>query len=163
MYEQIYALAGPTQTYRITGDPLILEDIDNTITLFERFYYDPEKGGYFSHLDPITFDPRDALGPNRARKNWNSVGDHAPAYLINTLPGDRRGPVHGHAGVHRRHDRGALPGRRQQPVRPGALPRGLEPRRAPWGWQQNRAVVGHNLKIAWNLMRIHHCARNSST
>ena len=25
-----------------------------------------------------------------------------------------------------------------------------------WGWQQNRAVVGHNLKIAWNLMRIHH-------
>ncbi len=23
-----------------------------------------------------------------------------------------------------------------------------------WGWQQNRAVVGHNLKIAWNLMRI---------
>jgi anti-anti-sigma factor len=25
-----------------------------------------------------------------------------------------------------------------------------------WGWQQNRAVVGHNLKIAWNLMRMHH-------
>jgi mannose/cellobiose epimerase-like protein (N-acyl-D-glucosamine 2-epimerase family) len=24
-----------------------------------------------------------------------------------------------------------------------------------WGWQQNRAVVGHNLKIAWNLMRMH--------
>jgi hypothetical protein len=23
-----------------------------------------------------------------------------------------------------------------------------------WGWQQNRAVIGHNLKIAWNLMRI---------
>jgi mannose/cellobiose epimerase-like protein (N-acyl-D-glucosamine 2-epimerase family) len=23
-----------------------------------------------------------------------------------------------------------------------------------WGWQQNRAVVGHNLKIAWNLMRM---------
>jgi mannose/cellobiose epimerase-like protein (N-acyl-D-glucosamine 2-epimerase family) len=25
-----------------------------------------------------------------------------------------------------------------------------------WGWQQNRGVVGHNLKIAWNLTRIHH-------
>ncbi|MHC5825661.1 MAG: AGE family epimerase/isomerase, partial [Nostoc sp.] len=25
-----------------------------------------------------------------------------------------------------------------------------------WGWQQNRAVVGHNLKIAWNLMRMNH-------
>lgn len=24
-----------------------------------------------------------------------------------------------------------------------------------WGWQQNRAVVGHNLKISWNLMRMH--------
>ena len=24
-----------------------------------------------------------------------------------------------------------------------------------WGWQQNRSVVGHNLKIAWNLMRMH--------
>src|SRR4029079_12221189 len=23
-----------------------------------------------------------------------------------------------------------------------------------WGWQQNRAVVGHNLKIAWNLTRV---------
>ncbi|MEP7104584.1 MAG: AGE family epimerase/isomerase, partial [Chloroflexota bacterium] len=23
-----------------------------------------------------------------------------------------------------------------------------------WSWQQDRAVVGHNLKIAWNLMRI---------
>jgi anti-anti-sigma factor len=27
-----------------------------------------------------------------------------------------------------------------------------------WGWQQNRGVVGHNLKIAWNLMRIHSVA-----
>ena len=24
-----------------------------------------------------------------------------------------------------------------------------------WGWQQDRAVVGHNLKIAWNLMRMY--------
>ena len=23
-----------------------------------------------------------------------------------------------------------------------------------WGWQQNRAIVGHNLKIAWNLTRM---------
>jgi hypothetical protein len=25
MYEQIYALAGPTQTYRISGDPAIMK------------------------------------------------------------------------------------------------------------------------------------------
>ena len=23
-----------------------------------------------------------------------------------------------------------------------------------WGWQQDRSVVGHNLKISWNLMRM---------
>ena len=28
-YEQIYALAGPTQTYRITGDPTIMKDIQD--------------------------------------------------------------------------------------------------------------------------------------
>ena len=36
---------------------------------------------------------RESLGPNRARKNWNSVGDHAPAYLINLVAGDRRAEV----------------------------------------------------------------------
>ena len=83
-YEQIYALAGPIQTYRITGDPRILADAEMTVELFDRFYLDKEKGGYFSHLDPITLDPRsDALGANKGKKNWNSVGDHAPAYLIN--------------------------------------------------------------------------------
>src|SRR5207245_2199111 len=25
-----------------------------------------------------------------------------------------------------------------------------------WGWQQNRAIVGHNYKIAWNLTRCGH-------
>src|SRR3954451_7864277 len=85
-YEQIYALAGPTQTYRITGDPLIRKDIDRTLNMFNRYYRDFEGGGYFSHVDPVTFDPRAAsLGRNRARKNWNSVGDHAPAYLINLV------------------------------------------------------------------------------
>ena len=55
-YEQIYALAGPIQTYRITGDPKILRDAEMTVDLFDRFYLDEEKGGYFSHLDPITLD-----------------------------------------------------------------------------------------------------------
>lgn len=160
MYEQIYALAGPIQTYRITGDPRILWDAEKTIQLFDRFYLDRDKGGYFSHIDPISLDPRAAsLGHNRARKNWNSVGDHAPAYLINLylatgeekyaefltytadtiekyFPDYERSPF-----VQERffedwsHDTG-------------------------WGWQQNRAVVGHNLKIAWNLLRIHHLRPN---
>ena len=79
-YEQIYALAGPIQTYRITGDPRILRDAELTLDLFDRFFLDRAKGGYFSHLDPITLDPRsESLGENKGKKNWNSVGDHAPA------------------------------------------------------------------------------------
>ncbi|NJO47863.1 MAG: N-acyl-D-glucosamine 2-epimerase [Oscillatoriales cyanobacterium RM2_1_1] len=155
-YEQIYALAGPTQTYRITGDPKILEDTELTLKLFQDFFRDHgEYGGYFSHLDPVTLDPKsEALGQNKAKKNWNSVGDHAPAYLINLwlatgraeyaemledtfdtiekyFPDDEHSPF-----VQERfyedwaHD-------------------------TTWGWQQNRAVVGHNLKIVWNLMRMY--------
>ena len=60
-------------------------DAEETVRLFHRFFKDKsERGGFYSHIDPITFDPlSDALGHNRGRKNWNSVGDHAPAYLIN--------------------------------------------------------------------------------
>jgi mannose/cellobiose epimerase-like protein (N-acyl-D-glucosamine 2-epimerase family) len=156
MYEQIYALAGPTQTLRATGDPAIMQDIENTIALFEKFYKDPVQGGYFSHLDPVTLDPRAAsLGPNRARKNWNSVGDHAPAYLINLYlaTGEQRHldflvdtadticsrfPDYDHSPFvqERFHEDWSHDNQ--------------------WGWQQDRAVVGHNLKIAWNLMRIFH-------
>jgi anti-anti-sigma factor len=154
-YEQIYALAGPAQTFRVTGDPAIARDIEMTVNFFERYFLDRAQGGYFSHLDPITFDPRaDSLGQDRARKNWNSVGDHAPAYLINAYlaTGDQRYadmlaycfdqivehfPDYAHSPFVQEkffedwsHDQ-------------------------TWFWQQNRGVVGHNLKIAWNLMRMH--------
>lgn len=153
-YEQIYALAGPTQTYRVTGDPSILKDVEMTVNLFDKYFLDKKLGGYFSHIDPVTFDPRsDSLTYDRARKNWNSVGDHAPAYLINIFlaTGDKRfekmlaytaDTITDHFQDYENspfvnekfhedwsHDQ-------------------------TWGWQQNRGVVGHNLKIAWNLMRI---------
>lgn len=162
MYEQIYALAGPVQTYRATGDPRILWDAQKTIDLFQKYYKDRDKGGYFSHIDPVTLDPHSKTldkGNNRARKNWNSVGDHAPAYLINLwlatgmeeyadflahtadticehFPDDKHSPF--------------VQERFYEDWRPDT----------GWGWQQNRAVVGHNLKIAWNLMRIHHIRPN---
>ncbi|MCW5205397.1 AGE family epimerase/isomerase [Desulfobulbus sp. F5] len=153
-YEQIYALAGPVQTYRVTGDPRILEDARQTVELFDRFFLDKEKGGYFSHLDPITLDPRSAsLGANRAKKNWNSVGDHAPAYLINLYLA---------TGDHRY-------GRMLEYTFDTIVkyfpdydnsPFVQEKFHEDWShdttymWQQNRGVVGHNLKIAWNLMRM---------
>jgi mannose/cellobiose epimerase-like protein (N-acyl-D-glucosamine 2-epimerase family) len=155
-YEQIYALAGPTQTYRITGDPSILQDIKGTIDLFNRYYHDPEQGGYFSHIDPQSFDPRDEkLGHNQARKNWNSVGDHAPAYLINLwlATGDEEykkflaytfDTIVEHFPDY---DESAFV---QEKFHEDWS------KDQSWGWQQNRAVVGHNLKIAWNLMRMYH-------
>ncbi|MBD0420430.1 AGE family epimerase/isomerase [Streptomyces sp. NPDC052309] len=152
-YEQIYALVGLTQTYRVTGDPVVKQDIEDTVRLFQKFFHDPRLGGYYSHIDPVTLSPHhDSLGPNHSRKNWNSVGDHAPAYLINlylatgedrylrmlehtfdmivTYMPDRESPF-----VNERFYADWTPDH-------------------SWGWQQNRAVVGHNLKIAWNLMRM---------
>ncbi|MEY9966940.1 mannose/cellobiose epimerase-like protein (N-acyl-D-glucosamine 2-epimerase family) [Streptacidiphilus sp. MAP12-16] len=154
MYEQIYALAGPTQTYRVTGDPRILEDIDRTVALFHRYFKDPERGGFFSHLDPITMDPRaDSLGRNRSRKNWNSVGDHAPAYLINAYLATGRPDFA--ALLEETADAIAtrFPDEPNSPFVQERFHEDWSPDRT-WGWQQDRAVVGHNLKIAWNLTRI---------
>ena len=156
MYEQIYALAGPTQTFRITGDPRILNDIEKTIDLFEKFYKDNDQGGYFSHIDPITLDPRSSTldkGNNRAKKNWNSVGDHAPAYLINLwlATGEEK------YADFLEYTFDTIEARFQDyDNSPFVQERFFEdwsPDRT-WGWQQDNAVVGHNLKIAWNLMRM---------
>ena len=154
-YEQIYALAGPIQTYRITGDPQILQDAEKTVGLFERFYLDKHKGGYFSHLDPITLDARsDALGPNKGKKNWNSVGDHAPAYLINLYlaTGEDR-----YAKMLEYTFDTIVEYFPDYTNSPFVQEKFFE----DWShdsthmWQQNRGVIGHNLKIAWNLMRMY--------
>lgn len=153
-YEQIYALAGPIQTYRITGDPRILDDARRTVNLFERYYKDQTAGGYFSHIDPITFSGRsELLGHNRARKNWNSVGDHAPAYLINLYlaTGDKQyADMLAYCGnLITEH----FADYQQSAFVQEKFHQDWS-KDTTWGWQQNRAVVGHNLKIAWNLMRL---------
>jgi putative intracellular protease/amidase/mannose/cellobiose epimerase-like protein (N-acyl-D-glucosamine 2-epimerase family) len=153
MYEQIYALGGLTQLYRATGDGRIGADIDGTLRLFRKFFHDPRHGGYYSHIDPVNLSPHDpSLGPNRARKNWNSIGDHAPAYLINLFlaTGDEQ-----HAAMLEDTYDDVLR-YMPEPDSPFVQERFHEdwsPDRG-WGWQQNRAVVGHNMKIAWNLMRL---------
>lgn len=153
-YEQIYALAGPVQTMRMNGDPKVLWDAQKTVELFDKYFKDHQGDGYFSHVDPWTLDPRsDALKQNRARKNWNSVGDHAPAYLINLYlaTGDPKyadfleetfDTIEAH-----------FPNYEESPFVQEKFFEDWTPDRE-WGWQQNRGVVGHNLKIAWNLMRM---------
>ena len=155
-YEQIYALAGPVQTYRINGDPDVLEDARGTINLFNKFFLDRQRGGFFSHLDPVTFDPRsEVLTFDRARKNWNSVGDHAPAYLINlylaTGAQEHADLLADCAHMVVEH----FPDYEHSAFVQEKFHEDWS-KDQTWGWQQNRAVVGHNLKIAWNLMRIYH-------
>jgi mannose/cellobiose epimerase-like protein (N-acyl-D-glucosamine 2-epimerase family) len=154
-YEQIYALAGPVQTYRVTGDPAIYEDARRTINLFNRFYKDHSPaGGYYSHIDPITLNAHaENLGHNRARKNWNSVGDHAPAYLINLWLATGEDA---HADfLEYTFDTIAehFPDYEESAFVQEKFYDDWSKDQS-WGWQQNRAVVGHNLKIAWNLMRM---------
>jgi mannose/cellobiose epimerase-like protein (N-acyl-D-glucosamine 2-epimerase family) len=153
-YEQIYALAGPIQTYRITGDPRILKDAEMTVDLFDRFYLDKEQGGYFSHIDPITLDPRaESLGRNRARKNWNSVGDHAPAYLINLWLATGEQKYADMLEYTFDTIEKYFPDYENSPFVQEKFHEDWS-KDQEWGWQQNRAVVGHNLKISWNLMRM---------
>lgn len=155
-YEQIYALVGQAQVYRITGDPRIKADIDATIRLFDKFFYDPVHGGYWSHVDPITFDGKsDALGRNRARKNWNSVGDHVPAYLINMWLATGEQKYADMLGAIADTIEQRFPDDKHSPFVQERFHEDWS-QDLTWGWQQNRAVVGHNLKIAWNLMRIYH-------
>jgi hypothetical protein len=175
MYEQIYALAGLAQYYRITGDWEVLADIRTTLNTFFNFYRDdleakskgfPGLGGYFSHLDPVTLRPdTPALGHNQARKNWNSVGDHIPAYLVNlVLSLDPLPHGAGRAEFDRLQDRAIeildetvtlildkFPDENNDYVNEKFYADWTPDHE--WRWQQNRAVCGHDLKIAWNLTR----------
>lgn len=175
LYEQIYALAGLAQYYRITQDWEVLEDIRRTINAFLAFYHDdktalakgfPGEGGYFSHIDYATMRPdTPGLGHNQSRKNWNSIGDHIPAYLVNLLLALDRPPD----GIGRSLDEflkvcrdileetsrlivDKFPDPASDYVNERFLANWIPDHK--WRWQQDRAIIGHNLKIAWNLTRV---------
>lgn len=179
LYEQIYALAGLAQYFRITNDWEVLYDIQRTIATFNALYADNRDGvfdGFFSHLDPVEFtsdSPQlDGIG-TRLQKNWNSIGDHLPAYLINLLlaldplpqlaegpdmEGFRKDLEKFKTTCEQILDRTAHLIATKFPQRPNAFVCERFDRdwhqNYSWGWQQNRGIVGHNLKIAWNLTRV---------
>jgi uncharacterized protein YyaL (SSP411 family) len=122
--------------------------------LFENHFRDVEGGGYYSHIDPVLLSPHhESLGANRARKNWNSVGDHAPAYLINAYLAT--GEEKYREMLERTFDT-IVERFPDYDYSPFVNERFFQ----DWShdlqhsWQGDRAVVGHNLKIAWNLMRM---------
>jgi mannose/cellobiose epimerase-like protein (N-acyl-D-glucosamine 2-epimerase family) len=164
LYEQIYALAGLTQFYRISNDWETLDDIRRTINLFNQRYLDQEQRGYFSHIDYATMEPdTPVLGDNCGKKNWNSIGDHTPAYLLNlmlavdNIPSDQFSNLYKQC-KNMQEELADLIIEKFPDTDPD-IPYVRERFNRDWTpdktykWQQNRAVVGHNLKIAWNLTR----------
>lgn len=170
LYEQIYCLAGLAQYYRITSDWEVLNDIKTTISTFNKFYFDKDQDGYFSHLDyaTLTWDS-DSLGDNKERKNWNSVGDHLPAYLINLILALEPLPKELQTKENFEflktckellNDTSKIilekfPDKNNPDV-PYVNERFFKDWTPDhnWKWQKNRAICGHNLKIAWNLTRV---------
>lgn len=176
LYEQIYALAGLALYYRVSLDPEVLLDISRTMATFNRFFLDdkevdaslPGHGGWFSHIDPVTFRPDRNPNPiNDLKKNWNSIGDHIPAYLLNLLYA--LDPLPDNAPTEltellavsldmlvKSTDLIITKFPDPNPAIPYVNERFL----ADWtpdhsySWQQNRAIIGHNFKIAWNLTRV---------
>ncbi|HYN76963.1 MAG TPA: hypothetical protein VES73_04110, partial [Lamprocystis sp. (in: g-proteobacteria)] len=190
LYEQIYALAGLALYYRITGDWQVLLDIRRTVAAMLGIWGDWKQNetgedyldGFWSHIDPVTFRPDDAsLAANRAgrnnrqTKNWNSIGDHIPAYLMNLMLALDPLPTAGRGEMAQADLKGfaadceliltttarLIRDRFPQDDNPFVQERfrrsevdGTDQPDQDWGWQQDRAVVGHNLKIAWNLTRV---------
>lgn len=180
LYEQIYALAGLANYYRISLDWEVLEDIRRTLATFNAFYLDHKRegdgedsvftgaDGYFSHIDYATMRPdRNANPANNLKKNWNSVGDHIPAYLVNLLialdplPPDAREDLHEtRQTAQELLERVTTLILDKFPDKNPAIPYVNERFLANWepdhgySWQQNRAIIGHNFKIAWNLTRV---------
>lgn len=183
LYEQIYAISGLTQYYRITGDPEVLYELKRTIHVFNHLFHDPpsngveelpddgegDRQGYFSHIDYATKSPHSwSLGDNQSRKNWNSVGDHLPAYLINLLlaldplpPNLEDTETRRFVETLRRileETATLILEKMPEPDDPTYFVRerffaDWRPDLS-WRWQQNRAIVGHDFKIAWNLTRV---------
>lgn len=177
LYEQIYALAGLANYYRISLDWEVLEDIRRTVRAFNTFFLDEKRendqafrgeDGYFSHIDYSTMRPELNVNPaNNLKKNWNSVGDHIPAYLVNLLLALDPLPLGGREDLKEFLDvarelleRVTTLVIEKFPDKNPQIPYVNERFLANWepdhtySWQQNRAVVGHNFKIAWNLTRV---------
>lgn len=180
LYEQIYALAGLAQYYRITQEWEVLEDIKRTVNTFNKYYIDTsEHGGYFSHLDyaTLTTDSEDLDSDkyrNKSKKNWNSIGDHMPAYLINLILAldpipkspDTQFLIEFVDICKKMLDEQTKLIVEKFPDANPEIPyinerfyQDWTPDQT-WGWQQNRAIIGHNHKIAWNLTRVANATKN---
>ena len=109
MYEQIYALAGPTQTYRITGDPRSCatssaRSASSTATSSTRH------GRLLLARRPDHARPEEPVARRQPRPQELEFGRRPrPGLPDQPLAGHRRRQHAAMLDVHRRHDRRALP------------------------------------------------------
>ena len=178
LYEQIYALAGLTQFYRITLDWEVLEDIRRTINTFQDFFWDPP-GGDGERASPARAATtrtsiRRRCGPDmrwhagartgRERTGTRSATTFRPTWSTSSCRSSRcrRASVRRAFAPLLEVCHGILEETSSLICEKFPDPNSdfvFERFHADWTpdltyrWQQNRAVVGHNLKIAWNLTR----------
>ena len=132
LYEQIYALAGMTQFYRISADWEVLHDIRRTIASFNQFY--PRPAGRqlllahrLCHVQPPQSEPRpesipeelelDRRPPARLPRQPRAGPRPAPHRPRGRPPRVPR-PVHQDGRDHLQPDRGQVLGReREHPLR----------------------------------------------
>ena len=195
LYEQIYALAGLAMYYRITGDWEVLYDIRLTVRAMLEVWGDWKTrdgggeylDGFYSHVDPVSFTVDDnsmnrpGRWDNRRTKNWNSIGDHIPAYLANLILAlDPLPTVEDKcecAGFHDEMEKFLAACTEILETTASLIHEHFPENGSPfvqerfrktqgekeeqdwvpdknWNWQQDLGVVGHNLKISWNLTRV---------
>ena len=171
LYEQIYDIAGLTQTFLVTRNKALLVNVVRTMNAFDRFFKVEGRRGWWSHIDVTTHQPcEERLGINKGGINWNSVGDHIPAYLFSLLaalgPKYKKSNADADLNELREHADDMLkeaveiivrefPGEDHPTVRErfNLDEEGNFVYNSRYGWQKNRAIIGHNFKIVWNLTR----------
>ena len=169
LYEQICVLAGLSRYYRISQDRAVFEDIRHTIATFNELFKDTSsEGGYFSHIDYAMLScDKNSLGQNKLRKNWYSNGEHISAYLIDLILALDSMPTQANEAIGELYhtclenlDAIVELLVERFPDREAEVPYINErfyynwiPDRS-WAWQQNRAIIGNNLRMAWTLCRV---------
>ena len=134
----------------------------------EVYFRDKNQKGYFSHIDPVNFSASSAwLGDlNKSKKNWNSIGDHTPAYMLNLMLSIEGIPEFKNEFNEYKAIQKELADLICDHFYDPDCKYVKERFHENWvydpkyAWQQDRAVVGHNLKIAWNLTRLFHLLRD---
>ncbi len=157
LYEQIYALAGPTQTYRITGDTRILLDIEHDGRPVRPVLPGPREGRLFLAPRPDHARPAQRVAgpqPRPRRTGTRSAITRRPISINLYLATGEQNATQRSSNTPSIRSHAHFPDYDHSPFVQEKLLRGLERTTAPGAGSRTAAVVGHNLKIAWNLMRM---------